>query len=97
MDVTPTSLDNGMRGTPGEKLSPGSALGAVGNALESYRASVNSAGSQEPLCPVCCMCILTGKYRQMWKRIGLSEYAQNVQQEDDREIFVHSTKTVNKK
>lgn len=64
--LCPLSPDNGRWGTPGEKLSPGSTLIAVGKALESHRLSVHSASSQGLLFPVGHICILTGKYSRFW-------------------------------
>lgn len=67
----PLSLDNSRRGTPGEKLSPGSALHAVGKALESHRLSVHPASSLGLLSPVGHICILTGKYSRFWIHMGM--------------------------
>lgn len=48
--------------TPGETLSPGSALITVGKALESHRLSVQPASFMGPLFPVGHICILTSRF-----------------------------------
>lgn len=56
--------------TPGENLSPGPTLIAVGKALESHRLRVQPASFMAPLVPAGRICILTGKYGGFYAHMG---------------------------